>query len=735
MAGDLTLALFSAQSGLLANQAALDSVANNIANVNSKGYSRKVVNLEQRAVAGVGAGVQLSEVSRIVDENLLKSLRLETSSLNTQSVQSSFYERLQDLFGSPESNTSLSHTIIEFVKSVESLAVSPDKTLEQSDVVRWGQNITTKLHDMSRTIQELRLQADKAIAEAITEINQLTQRIGSLNEDLVAFTTVNRDSSGLRDQRDQALDRLHELIDVRYFVRSDGDVVAFTSGGRTLVDNVPPTLTHSPAASVTATSTHAEGDFGGIFVGAAIAGNDITTDIREGRLKGLIDLRDRVLTDLQSQIDELAAEMRDILNQVHNRGMPFPGMQTATGSRIFIAPATQTIRLDPTGAADDVAITLFNATGDQQATIRLNALMTSAAFGSGAQPSRGPWTINEVAAKLQSWFRANGAASASVALNSTGRLAVNLNQPSLSLAFRDETATTNGSTLEDAVITFDANGDGVADETVSGFSNFFGLNDFFIDNLSDGVYESDVLASTFAASAATLTLRDSTGALVGSPFAVSAGESLSSIVTRLNNNVPNVTAGLVPDGSGVRLRIAHDQGSSMTITQAAGNTFLTTIGLHPADVGVSGTLIVRSDLVTTPSLISRGVAQWNAALGPAGEYFASVGDATVAKALAETLSQLRSFDVAGGVTGTSVNFDEFAAAILSRNATQADNNRRDIEFQKGLTDSLKLKSDSVRGVNLDQELSQLILFEQAYSAAARVVNVIQRMFDALDRAV
>jgi flagellar hook-associated protein 1 FlgK len=735
MAGDLTLALLSAQSGLLANQAALDSVANNIANVNSKGYSRKVTNLEQRVVAGAGAGVQLAEVTRVVDENLLKSLRLETSVLNELSVQSSFFDRLQDQFGTPDANTSISHTIAEFAKAIETLAVSPDKTLEQSDVIRWAQNITTKLHEMSRTIQELRLQADKAIGEAVTEINRLTQRIGSLNEDLVAFTTVNRDVSDLRDQRDQALDRLHELVDVRYFFRTDGDVVAFTAGGRTLVDNVPPTLTHNSAASVTATTTHAEGDFGGIFVGELIAGNDITTELRDGQLKGLVDLRDGVLPNLQSQLDELAAEMREILNQVHNRGMPFPGMQTATGTRIFIAPTTQTIRLDPTGSADDVAITLFNGSGDQQGTIRLNALMTSASFGSGAQPSRGPWTINEVASKLQSWFRANGASAASVSVNSAGNLAINLNAPSLNVAFRDETATTNGSTHEDAEIAFDANGDGVTDETVKGFSYFFGLNDFFVDNLADNVFESDVIASTFQATAATLTFRDSTGALTGSPLSVSAGESLQSIVTRINNTIPNVTAGLVPDGSGVRLRIAHDQGRSMTITMASGNTFLTDIGFHSADVGVSGSIIVRSDLAITPGRISRGAVQWNANLGPAGKYFASIGDNTIAKALGETLAQVRTFDVAGGLTGSSVSFDEFAAAILARNATLADNNKRDREFQKSLTDSLKLKSDSTRGVNLDEELSQLILFEQAYAAAARVVNVIQRMFDALDRAV
>ncbi len=80
MTGSLTLALRTAQSGLLVNQSALNAVANNIANVNSEGYSRKIVNTESRVVNGTGAGVQLSALTRQIDEGLLKSLRLEVSS-------------------------------------------------------------------------------------------------------------------------------------------------------------------------------------------------------------------------------------------------------------------------------------------------------------------------------------------------------------------------------------------------------------------------------------------------------------------------------------------------------------------------------------------------------------------------------------------------------------------------------------------------------------------------------
>lgn len=737
MTGSLTLALRTAQSGLLVNQSALNAVATNIANVNSEGYSRKIINTESRVINGAGSGVQLSSLSRQIDEGLLKSLRLEVSSLNALSVQASSFDRLQELFGSPADNTSISHVLGELTNALETLAVSPDKTLEQSELVRRARELTLKFQLMSTTIQELRQQADQGIADAVTEANKLIIRIGDLNDKLIRNTAVNIDVTDLRDQRDMALDRLAELIDIRYFRRTDGDVVVFTSGGRTLVDNLPATLTHAGASTVSATTTHAEGDFAGLYIGTAIPGNDITTEIRSGKLKGMIDLRDDVLTNLQSEIDEMAAELRDAFNRIHNRGLPFPGMQSMTGTRVFVAPTTQTMTLDPGTGADDVTIALFDSSGDQQAVTTLNTIMVSASFGSGAQASFGAWTITEVAATIEDWLQANGAAGATATVTSAGKFAIALNAPALNLAFRDETATATGSTAADVQIGFDSGGVAGVDETVSGFSNFFGLNDFFVDGLADNIHESNVMASTFTSTAATLRFNDSTGLLTGSPLTIVAGSSLTTIATLITTSITNVTATVVPDGSGFRLRIAHDAGASLVITQNTGvpDTLLTDLGMHSADVRVAAAIAVRSDIVTAPAKTSRGAVQWNAALGAAGEYFTSVGDNAIVKALAEQMTTTNAFDTAGGLGNGSATFAAHAAAILSRNASLANTNKSDLNFQRSLTNSLQLKSDTIRGVNLDEELAALIVFEQAFSAAARILSTIQKMFDALERAV
>ncbi|MBO6947027.1 MAG: flagellar hook-associated protein FlgK [Rhodospirillales bacterium] len=730
--GTLTLALRTAQSGLLANQQALDVTSRNISNVNTEGYSRKVVTFENSSLVGAGTGVNISEIMRSVDEGLLKSFRIESSELNALSSQNTFWDRLQDLFGSPEANTSLSHTISAFSEAIESVVVSPNNALEHTEAVRRAEDMLQQMQQMSIAIQELRLQADQKLSDVATEINSLVGEIDTLNDDIIASGSVSRETSDLKDQRDLKLSRLSELIDIRYFSRTDGDVVVFTSSGRTLVDTVPPEVTHTSASAVTPTTTHSEGDFSGFFIGSSEnPANDATEDIRDGQAKGLIDMRDSVLPNLQSQIDELAANLRDVINQVHNRGVSFPGATEYNGTRNFTEPTTQLIKLDPTNSADDVTIVLFDSSGNESEHTTLNSIMTNAGFSS--RGSGDDWHISDIASTLQSWLRNNGASDATVD-TSSGQFDISLNTTSLGLAFRDQTATADGSSSEDAEIAYDSNGDGVIDETVSGFSYFFGLNDFFVDNLADNVWESDVLASTYTASASTLTFRDATGS-IGS-LTIAAGTSLEDIVTQVSNDSTlsqNVTAAVVPDGSGYRLRFSHNSGSSMQITQASGNTFLSDAGIDIADVRISSTLTVRTDIKNTPSKMSVGAPQWDSTLGVAGEYLMSVADETVAEQIAEALNSTTSFDVSGGMPTASLTFAERAAAIVSTNATLANTHDRNESAQRSLTESLELQFESERGVNLDEEMSNLIIFEQAFASSARIITTIQRMFDALER--
>lgn len=748
MAGNLTLSLRTAQSALLTNQTVLDSIANNISNVNTEGYSRKIANLEQRVVNGSGAGVQMSSITRNVDEGILKTLRQETSILNTYSAQESYFLRLQNSFGAPGDNTSISHVMNEFVSSMEQLALSPEKILEQSELVRRGVEMANQLQNMSQTVQDLRLQADREIDGIITEINDLTASISQINDNIVRTEVVSQDTTDLRDQRDIALTRLSELIDVRYFIRSDGDMVVFSANGQTLVDSSANELVFNPASFVSSASTKAEGDLSGIYAGSVTDSNDFSDSLTDGQLKGLLDLRDVTLPDMQAQIDELASSLKDVFNQLHNAGVAMPGLASMTGTREFIPTtdlantASQTITLDPTNSTADVAIVLFDSSGNQTANTTLDTIMTSGLYGSGTQTSFGAWSVSEVAATVEDWLQAEGLTSATAAIDAQGHFAIELNDLNTSLAFRDQTATADGSTAGDTSIGFDADGDGAVDETVSGFSNFFGLNDFFVDSQQRNVHESTTLSSGFQASATTLRFVDGTSTLPLDPggagdvtITVAAGDSFQDIADNINTNVANVVASVVPDGDGFRLRISHATGEDLAVTESGAGTLLSDIGMHVSDMATSETLEVRSDIQTSPSKVSRGQVQWDATLGSAGQYYISAGDSTVIKSMAETFLQSNAFASSGGITDTTISFSDYATTILAKNSSASAALDVQISYKTTLTQTLNAKSESVKGVNLDEEMSNLIIFEQAYTAAARVMSVIQSMLDALQNII
>lgn len=731
MSGDLTLALRTAQSGLLANQMALGAVANNVANANTEGYSRQVVNLEQRVLAGNGAGVQLAGLTRRIDEGLQKSFRVEAGALNAIAVQQSFFQRTQHLFGAPGDNNSLSHTLGRFTQAIESLAVAPQNALEQREMVRRADDVAIQFRHTSTAIQDLRLEADQRIGQAVTEINGLLDQVAGLNGKIVRNGATGHSVADLEDQRDRALDRLSQLVDTQVFKRGDGDVVVFTGGGRVLVDNAARPLTHHAAAANTAIMTHAGGDFSGIYSGSVQAANDMTPDIRSGELKGLIELRDGILPNLQSTMNTLAGQVRDTVNAVHNRGVAFPGLQEMMGSRIFTDPANQ--RISMTG---DVAIVLFDGTGNAVAQTHLSELLPAisaplANLDAPPGPALPP-TIDAVRTALDGWLKANGGAASSVIVDGHGHLVISVADPARHLAFRDEV----GGAAGDVTIAYSADGDSKPDASVRGFSSFFGLNDFFVDNQVDSVFQSDVLGSAFRLSKDT-TLTFGQGGGVATTAAIDAGMSLEEIVERINT-AGGVTAALIPDGAGVRLRITANDARSMAVndgvTGGLPDTFLSDTGMRPADTLAAATLAVRGDIKAQPSLVARGAVQARS-VGAGNQYFASIGDDTVIHQLATTLGASQAFAKAGGLGAISATFSQYAAEIISDNAGRAEANTSATGFQRTLVDSLQAKSDSVRGVNLDEEMSDLILFEQAYAAAARLIGVIQNMFEALESAV
>jgi flagellar hook-associated protein 1 len=251
--------------------------------------------------------------------------------------------------------------------------------------------------------------------------------------------------------------------------------------------------------------------------------------------------------------------------------------------------------------------------------------------------------------------------------------------------------------------------------------------------ISAGQHPPSVMAAGWRSTAnATISFRDASGP-VGGPVVIAGGSDIKAVAEAITA-ATGLRATVFPDGNGTRLRIASPEGSPLVVTESAGS-LIGQLGLGEATTGLAAGLAVRADIAADPSKIARGVVQWDAGLGSAGSYFLGRGDGTAIAELSQAMSGTAGFATAGAFAATSDSLAGYAGRILGDNASRAAAVEERQAFQQDFVATLKAKSDSIRGVNLDEELSDLMLYEQAYSASARVLSVIQRMYDALEQAV
>ncbi len=616
----LSIALYNALSGLQVNQTALQVTSSNVANVNTPDYARKIHDQQNRVLGGVGAGVETAQIVRRIDQFLRRDLMEETTVVGNAEVRADYLNRMQTLFGSLGNNNALGNSITDLAVAIENVANSPEVAAHRFDAVNEAVEMAQYFNSMGDQIQQLRTQADGEIAAAVDTINTELQVIADLNAQVANNLVKGQPVGDLQDRRDVAVKTISEYMDLQEFTDSTGQIRLFTASGRSLVSGVTvSSLSYTITPYMTANENYPT-TISGIYLNGPT--NDITTEITSGKLGALVEMRDQALPAMTNELDQLAAQMRDEVNRVHNRGANTPfGLGTAAGDPAAMYGSREIT--NPAGAltlGSDVTFAILDANGDS-----VIAPMTIAA---------GATTPNAIQTAIDGFL--TSAPGYGTAAWNANRMEIKL-EPGYRLAILD-----NGPAADmgDATITFDADGDTVTEDYL-GFSNFFGLNDLF-----------------------------ETPALTGGVLAM------------------------------------ENQGS---------------------DLGISSTMRMRQSIVDDPSYLSRGMLR-----GTAPNLTLGVGDNEIAQQLADAFGQ--NFDyasIANGPSAVSTTFSGYAGEILSFNASQTASADEALEFETFFFEDLQARFSSEAGVNLDEELANMTIFQNAYNASARLVQAVDEMFDTL----
>lgn len=715
----------SSLSGMKVAQAQLEIVSNNIANVDTEGYTRKTASQSALVAAGNTMGVKLGNTQRTVDEGLLKSFLSSNALTSSLSTQHDYLSRLDNLMGTTEAGNSVAANVSLLQSAFETFSTNVTSAAARYSLLSEAQNLTSKLNYLSTNIQTLRGDADMEINDAVSSINSLLNSIKELNTDIVKYTVLNRDGvANLQDQRDAALRELSTYLDITYYTRDSGEVVIQTTSGVMLLDNEVHELSHSALAQVGADNSYDSGNIQGIYVD----GQDVTSKLSGGSIGGLVEIRDKTLPSLQSQLDELAYVLYTQINEVHNQGTAYPNMPSEmTGAATFIGNSAtgeynQSIRIDE----GDVRFIIFDAEGNQVAT-------TSLAGGIGFKEG----TLSDMMTALQDWMRSPDGGkldNAEVYMNGNGHLVISTGDSDYTLSIIDENTSTPGSGQENATISFDVNGDGIYDTTEKGFSEFFGLNDFFTTDRADYIYDSKVISATTSVGVnapTTWSFSDSVNGLNYGSITITRSMTMQDIADQINNNPDlntHLKASLVSNGDGYMLRIESLEGAQLEIAETAGGGVLDKLDMNTSNCGYAAVIGIRSDITENANLIAAGAPDFDA---NKGAYVINGASNGIANKMAEVFTSSQSFKQSGDMAQTATTISNYASTFVGNVASLTNTAQSSYEYQTALTEAISYKESQVSGVDLDEELSQLIIYQQSYAACAQVFTASREILDVL----
>ncbi|MCG8596332.1 MAG: flagellar hook-associated protein FlgK [Kiloniellales bacterium] len=682
----LTASLLSAVSSLNAVQAQFQITSSNIANVNTPGYSRKTVALSNQVIDGRSAGVRLGDVTRTVNDALVRELREHISQLGGYRVKEEYLTRTQGYFGTLDSNSSISHRLSEMGSAFDALAVTPDSPATRSAAVLEAQRTAGQLNLLTDNLQQMRSEADREIGRTVERINQRLGDISELNHKIERATVGGDTAPDLQDQRDQLIKELAEDIDIQYFERTTGEVVIMTSGGRTLLDNQPVPLSHTPAAQISAATGHQSG-LSGVLYGATSI--DITDELSEGRLGALLEIRDDTLVDLQAQTDRLAEVLRDQVNALHNDGTAYPPPASLTGLRSLAATDAPTM-------SGNFRVSVLDSAGVVVETLDID-LATLA-----------PPNVGQLVTQI------DGMANATASLDASGQLVI---------------AGTGGNRIAvnelDSLVT--------TGSSSTGLGHFLGLNNLLDEGLDYDRYASDRLASDTAALSLAGSLSfDIAGTTTNVAYA--AGDSLSDIAAAINGALggANITASVVREAEGYRLQIIDNDGDNFFLSDSGPLTLQS--NLRPGLPGTAGRLELRQDIQANPDLLARGELSDAAGLA-AGDIGVSAGNGDVAAALGKLFTSDVSFAAAGGLSAVQLTLEGYGASIVAGSAALTNAAQSDLDLGEGFQLALENQAASLSQVNLDEELANIVVLQNTYAASARITTAVSEMLDTLLAAV
>lgn len=324
-------------SSLTANQAALQTIGHNIANVNTKGYSRQTVALEtvagqNRGSGYIGNGVSVATVMRNYSELLNKQSNAANAASAADATRSQSLTQMQDVFSGGDS--SLGSAVSNMMNAFADLQTSPTDASARNVVLARMSELAARFRSSSAALEEQDYTTKLQITNNVAQVNSLAVQVATFNTQISRAIASGHSPNDLLDQRDQVIREINQYVKTTQVEADDGSLNLFVGGSQPLVLG----STSGQLSVSEATDYPGSGKLALYFNQPGGEKVELSASmVAGGEVAGLLKFNNEDLAEARNLMGRMALAIGTELNQQNKLGLTLSGEH---GSDLFYLPTS-----------------------------------------------------------------------------------------------------------------------------------------------------------------------------------------------------------------------------------------------------------------------------------------------------------------------------------------------------------------------------------------------------------
>lgn len=305
-------------SGASVAKQALATSGHNIANANTKGFSRQRVETDTRqpqltGVGALGSGVKTTNIKRLHNEFVTQEVLSNSSIANGLQTNYDFTSQIDNMLADPDAG--LAPTLQSFFSAINNVSNDPSSQSSRQVLIGEARALSERFHYLDSRLDSLREGTNETLESHINEVNNLARAIADVNWKIVqSKEVVQGEPNDLLDQRDRLIHRLSEKVVVSTNEQEDGSLNVFIGNGQTLV------LGKLASSLGIKLNQHDPSQLEVIYKSLG-ADAIVTKFLKGGSIGGLLEFREKMLDSSQNELGRIAIGVSKTFNEQHHKGM------------------------------------------------------------------------------------------------------------------------------------------------------------------------------------------------------------------------------------------------------------------------------------------------------------------------------------------------------------------------------------------------------------------------------